>query len=143
MGIKLGNNVSSAITDKDDKVYNILTPRSLTKLCKWMDAVEDYDELIDVANIINDMFSCNLGTEIKKAVMEKRERPMERAKEQVVRVAKDHGVNQFKGEDIDAAVKDITFEELIKLLPTLPDWEAMKQDLEKINIDGEELEDQC
>lgn len=81
-GIDLGNSVINKLTDRGND-YNFLTPRSLTKLCMWIDAAPDKESAHDVAMVIDSMWGSMIGTEIWRCV--KRRDSILRSPEEQVR----------------------------------------------------------
>ena len=61
-GIEVPADILNQLTD-DGTDYNFLTPRSLTKLCMWINSAPD-DKLKDVANTIDMVWQSGIGTEL-------------------------------------------------------------------------------
>lgn len=61
-GIKLDDSVINMVTCENDHDYNILSPRSLTKLCKWIAC----NPTVETAQNINMVWGTNIGSKILK-----------------------------------------------------------------------------
>ena len=113
--------------------YNFLTPRSLTKLCLWMDAASK-DQEGEVAYVIDDIWKFSVGTEILSAKRERDNRlntPREQVRRTVVSLvpdmAREH--NDFR---------DCTMSEMFEMIQTSPDWERILDVLSHLNIEERE-----
>ena len=125
-GIWVPDAVIAKIVD-DGSGYNFLTPRSLTKLCLWMDAVDE-DKAPEVADVINDIWGSNIGTELMLA-RKARDAKIPTPEEQLRSVVKtDIGIDAFaeNAPDFD----DCTMTEMLEYLQSLPDWDEIKGKLE-------------
>lgn len=129
-GIKLGPDVLNKVCEKGND-YNFLTPRSLTKLCLWVDATEA-DKVDEVAGIINAMWGSTIGSEIAIA-----RRTRDRSPEKMVR----HTVKQFFNdnsvrlpEELEERFEDCTMGELYEMLQEMPEWSMLKDYLSNIEM---------
>ena len=102
--------------------YNILSPRSLTKLCRWVMATPE-DDLKDVANFIDDMFDSFVGTELVKL-----------RKLQSKELAKKHVREEASRLMPDKDFSSCSFEELLEILQASPEWEQFKEHLEQTEV---------
>lgn len=134
MQLRLRPQVLTRMTDTGSN-YNILTPRSLTKLCKWMDATPD-DKLEMVAWQMNNMWEDQLGTEIMNAVVEKRS-----SAENFVRTALFNITQEcMGGERFNDYVReheefeDAKVDDLVELLQQEPEWERIAEQLASIDM---------
>ena len=137
--------VLDRMTDDSDIEYNFLTPRSITKLCKWFDGVSD-DKLKDVANIVDKMFSSAVGTELKTAFENKRFTPEKKAKKIIVDTLLKHDhVTLFDGEESKCLndetewLDELSMDKFMGLLTALPDWEDISNELANINLNEDEI----
>lgn len=141
-GIWVPDSVIASIVD-DGSGYNFLTPRSLTKLCLWMDAVDE-DKAPEVANVINDIWGSNIGTEIMLA-RKARDAKIPTPAEQLRSVVKDDIMPTVLHEAGDEPnFDDCTMAEMLEYLQSLPDWDEIKDKLEHtiIATTEEEVETQ-
>lgn len=145
-GVDLNSYVVGALRDKDDEHYNVLTPRSLTKVCSWMDKVEDDHQLDLVESTVNEMFNSTVGSYIADAFRYKRQNPEQKAK---YRLARELLANGYSSIDIDGTsktigtevdvFKDVTMEDLIGVITNLPEWDEIKETLSHIDLDGNQM----
>lgn len=104
--------------------YNILSPRSLTKLCMWMNASPD---AAATADVINSMWGCTLGTALMKAKMNAAYvDPETQVRQKVLEIVSETcelipDVEQFE---------DCKFEEMLEILQGLPEWNKIATMLE-------------
>lgn len=127
-GIDLPYSTLSMLTDTG-KDYNILTPRSLTKLCTWIDATPE-DRLDDIGELINDIWKSVIGSEIVKA-RRKRDRKILSPEQQVRDVVKS------LVDDADR-FDDCTMSEMLEILQKLPDWDRIEMALSEAEIEEPE-----
>lgn len=111
--------------------YNILSPRSLTKLCLWIKATPD-DQLYEVADVINDIWKSNIGSQLVKAYRESSTKPpkqqvLDKVIELAPAAAADHG-----------NFEDCTFEEMMAVLQDLPEWKDIEDKLAHTAIETTE-----
>lgn len=106
--------------------YNILSPRSLTKLCLWIHNTPD-DELDSLAITINDMWSSDIGTKLVAAARDKHDSPRDQVLNKVKELVP-------KDKLTEADIEDCTMEELLQLLKSLDDWELIRERLEEAEI---------
>lgn len=133
-GIAVPETVLDKLCEKGND-YNFLTPRSLTKLCLWMDATEE-DRLHEVASLINEIWGTTIGTEILRA-----------------RKARDHMMNspevQFRNTirhvvpslDEKEHFDDCSLSEILEILQSQPNWEDISKILSGLEIEEEEEEE--
>ncbi len=125
-GIWVPDSVIAKIVD-DGSGYNFLTPRSLTKLCLWMNAVDE-EKAPEVADVINDIWGSNIGTELMLA-RKARDAKIPTPEEQLRSVVKtDIGIDAFAEDAPD--FDDCTMTEMLEYLQSLPDWDEIKGKLE-------------
>lgn len=106
--------------------YNLLSPRSLTKLCEWMAKTEPTDSYA-VAKIINDMFSSKIGSELHKAKVQINEN--RKVKMKLAELAKDNGID-------DSRFEDCTLKEMVDILQKLPEWKTISEALAGIELEA-------
>lgn len=134
-GMDLPDKVLASLTDSG-RDYNILTPRSLTKLCLWVDATPE-DRLSDVANLINDIWKTTIGTSIVTARTNRDRKAM--SPEQQVRRAVRTLVPNVAEEHGD--FNDCTLAEMLDILQGLPDWESIRLMLSEMTIEEPDEEE--
>lgn len=134
-GMDLPSKVLASLTDSG-RDYNILTPRSLTKLCLWVDATPE-DRLGDVADLINDIWKTTIGTSIATARINRDKKAM--SPEQQVRRAVRTLVPEIAEEHGD--FNDCTLAEMLDVLQGLPDWESIRLMLSEMTIEEPDEEE--
>lgn len=121
--------------------YNILTPRSLTKMAAWICSAESSGQAIDIATQIDKCWKSSLGTELLNAWVELRDNPMKKIKANVTKILKEHGYTELAGTDLEMIdFKQSTLEEVMALIQELPDWEEVAAELANIDM---EVKDKC
>ena len=80
-GIVVPTNILDKLSGTGSK-YNILSPRSLTKLCLWIHNTPD-EELDSLAIIINDMWDSIIGTQLVAAMRDKHNSPREQVLDKI------------------------------------------------------------
>lgn len=120
--------------------YNVLTPRSLTKLCLWMDAAKNDRQASMVACVINDIWKTTIGGDLLIA-RQRRDRksktPEQQVRHEVLKILKEHDVGDvMNGDDND--FKDCTMSEMLEMLQGLSDWKDIERRLADMKIEEEE-----
>jgi len=111
--------------------YNFLTPRSLTKLCLWIDSVPD-DMLAQTAEVIDGIWKTAIGTTLAKA---RRERDRKLSPERQVRqIIKDIAATADEKYHFD----DCTMAEMLEILQSLPEWQTIHDVLASAEIEEPE-----
>lgn len=120
-GLDLSSSILAMLKESDSS-YNILSPRSLTKLCEWMAAVEDPDQL---APIINNMWGNNLGSQLALfAKAGRRKSPRQELEEKI---------HELKP-DLNFDFEECTMQELMDLLRQDPDWLSIMEELSSTEL---------
>lgn len=113
--------------------YNFLTPRSLTKLCLWVDACDE-DRLGELANQINDIWRTTIGAKLVDARRARDKRlasPEMQIKDAVSKMVP----------DIADDIKDVSMTELLDILKGLPDWPSIELMLSEMTIKEQDESD--
>ncbi len=145
-GFDLPGPVLSKICNKGND-YNFLTPRSLTKLCLWMDSVPE-EQVSELANVINDIWLSTIGTELAKCRRErdaKIDSPENQVRHAIKEIicdiqADDGGVFEDIPEDFD--FNECTMNELLEMLQGLDDWKEIESRLSDSMIKEPEEHDE-
>lgn len=137
-GMDLSDFVLNKIKPTGDE-YNILTPRSLTKMCEWLDVASSIDEAKSIAEQINQVWRSALGSELLKAWVKAHNDP-DRQMKDAVRKALDVTGNGAKF-DVDTLFEDSTIEEVMAALQQLPEWNDIMLILADTQIEDVESED--
>lgn len=128
-GMDIPNSLLLRMTDASSD-YNFLTPRSLTKLCMWIDAAPKEMES-EVANVIDSIWNCTIGTDI---LLAKRKRDSKLASpEEQVRAAVCELVPPCLADENDG-FKDCTIPEMMKIIEDAGLLESISKELAKLEI---------
>lgn len=114
--------------------YNILTPRSLTKMCQWLCKAEDAEQAKLVAKEISTSWNSSIGTELLKAYLKKNETPEAKAKrgiKQAIQIA--NSSIDMSDEQFESA----TLAEIMETLQSLSDWKDIEHALSMIEYEEE------
>lgn len=132
-GMDLDMSTLALLTDKGGD-YNFLTPRSLTKLCLWVDSV-DKNQLDELTVVINNLWNSTIGSEIVSARRRRdarRDKPEVQVKKTVVAMVP---------EGIASAYNDFensTMSEMLEILQGLPEWNQIAEHLSQLTIEEQE-----
>ena len=132
-GIDVQSDVLAKLCEKGSD-YNFLTPRSLTKLCLWMNSVSK-DKVSELASVINEIWKNDIGNRLASA---RRVRDLNvQTPEQQLRSK----VQAMVDADIipdDKSFEDCTLAELLELLRSLPNWADIESVLSQTRIEESE-----
>ena len=143
-GFVLPDRMGSMLCD-DGNDYNFLTPRSLTKLCLWIDSVQE-DKLEETAVVINELWGSTIGSQLANCRRKRDAKiatPEAQVRQKVQKILEDE---QAKGsgiyEDIpsDFDFEECTIGELLTMLQGLDEWKEIEQKLSECEIEDVECE---
>lgn len=112
--------------------YNILSPRSLTKLCRWIVNTPD-NKRSDLASVINNIWNSSIGSDLVKCYNEYQDNPERKAKRAIKDVVDSLNITVNEEE-----FNDSSLEELMETLQSLPEWSSIKEVLETMSVYDEE-----
>lgn len=137
-GFDVGDEVINMLRDTGGE-YNILTPRSLTKMCQWMSEAKDMKQAKLIASNINICWNSMLGDKIANAYMKILNDPVMQVREAIRTALYDNNVTsadlEFIAPDMgaiiydDDAFEETSMAELMKVLQDLPEWENIEKQL--------------
>lgn len=139
-GMVMPGDVLNKLTDKGGD-YNFLTPRSLTKLCMWIDAAETEEQAEDVAWVINDIWDSAIGGQLLLARQNrdaKVDTPEQQVRKAVTRMVEKSQLNDdgiFEDIPEDFSFEDCTMGEMLEMLQGLPEWKEIAEQLAKAEIE--------
>lgn len=114
--------------------YNILTPRSLTKMATWMSKASTIEQAKEIGDMICSCWKNTLGADLYQAYANKLSDPTTKA------------INAIKNlvDELDVPVSDELFEnsdlaEIISVLQAMPEWDNMQAQLANMEMDEEEV----
>lgn len=121
--------------------YNFLTPRSLTKLCMWMDSVDD-DEIDTLTRVINDIWKSSIGTSIAMA-RRNRDRKVASPEAQLRKEIEAMAYASIVPMSVTESehFEDCTMAELLETLQSLPNWVDIKELLSQTRIEESKEEE--
>ena len=140
---KTGIDIPPSLIDKlsaNGTDYNFLTPRSLTKLCLWIDSIPE-DKLDDIGQVINEMWNSMIGFDLVTA-RRQRDAKLATPEQQIRKAVKE--ILDDKGDDFpypDLDFNDCTMNEMLELLQSLPDWDDIASKLSQLEIKEEEKQE--
>lgn len=148
-GMHLGRDILDKLTDTGND-YNFLTPRSLTKLCLWIDAAKSEKEMRHTALVINDIWKSQIGSMILSARHtrdSKNVTPQDQVKNAIeamtdIGMLPDNVYFEMYGNN--STFKECTMEELLETLKAQPNWEQIAKFLASQEIkepERKELDD--
>lgn len=129
-GFDVGDLVNQLKSTGDE--YNILSPRSLTKMAGWIASTSTDEEAKLVAKQINLCWTSNLGTKLLDRY-QNRLSPNQQRRKRFENVAM--SVLEENGKSIDVDFQNTSMTELIEILSTLPEWEEIENRLSTTTSD--------
>ena len=141
-GFDLPSSMSTTLCDNGND-YNFLTPRSLTKLCLWIDSVPSED-VERTGQIINEIWNSMIGSTIVEC---RRSRDSKintavQAREVVKEIIEDLRQDDREVIPDDFDFDECTFTEMLEMLQGLPEWNDIEAVLSaKVIVEQEEQED--
>lgn len=116
--------------------YNILTPRSLTKMSAWICSAKDAYQAEKIAAQIDRCWKSSLGTELLNCWVNYFENPMHRVQNAVTRILREKGYTAIKGTDLDLIdFKVTTLPELMEIIQTLPEWNEIEAEIASLEVE--------
>lgn len=135
------------LTDTGDE-YNILTPRSLTKMAQWMSTAKDANEAARIAFNMNLCWNIQIGTYLRNAFLEKLNDPLVQARRAIRTALYENNVGSKELDNIlkgigaimydDEVFEQTSMTELIEVLQKLPEWEAVEAQLSSMTMDEDD-----
>lgn len=124
-GFDIGRELADKLVTTGNE-YNILSPRSMTKMCQWMSQANDEDEARQISDAINACWNSELGSMIRQCWSKKFNDPEMQVRNVLKHAAEDCSV------DLDFDNASIT--DLILVLQELPEWDTIKAQLESTEL---------
>ena len=119
--------------------YNILTPRSLTKMAQWMSEAKDEKQAKLIAANIDACWNMRIGTKLMEAFLNKFNNPVAQVRRAIRTALRDNDVTCGDLDDIadgmgsmmydDDAFEQTSMTELMEVLQKLPEWEKIERQL--------------
>lgn len=125
--------------------YNILTPRSLTKMCQWMSEAKDEKQVWFIAENIDACWNMRLGSELSKNFLSNFNTPMAQARRAIRSALYDNnvvcadldGISDGMGSIMydDDVFEQTSMTELMEVLQKLPNWDKVEEQLSSMMIE--------
>ena len=124
-GFDVGKEIADKLVSTGNE-YNILTPRSLTKMAGWMASARNEWEADEVAIAINNSWNNQLGSKLRTRWAKKYLDP-----EMQVRNALKQAAAEL---DVEVDFDNDTLADLISVLSALPEWATIQEQLENTQL---------
>ena len=127
--------------------YNILSPRSMTKMVHWLNSAKNKKERYKISCEINSVWNSQIGTELFRAFEGSKENRIVHALRDSLDRCFDDARDQI--ESIDKNVADaiydnfdneLTISDMMATLMKLPGWEELKEELESMPSEDDECD---
>lgn len=148
-GFDIGSKISSRIASSGNE-YNILTPRSLTKMAQWIASAKDVNQARIIADNINEAWNSTLGSELVQAYLKCWNSPVAQIRRAIKTALDDSDVGIADIENIapdmgailydDDAFEQTDMAELMDTLRQLPEWDKIEDALSSMMLD---IDDGC
>ena len=129
--------VNPAVTTGEE--YNILTPRSLTKMAQWMSEAKDEHEAQLIAANMDACWNMQIGTKLMEAFLNKFNNPAAQVRRAIRTALRDNDVTCGDLDDIEDGMGSIVYDddvfeqtsmtELMEVLQKLPEWGKIERQL--------------
>lgn len=139
-GLELDRSVLRLLST-DGNGYNVLTPRSLTKMALWMDAAPD-SELNTLATMMNELWGNGIGTVLykaRKARDYKSRSPEQQVKDVINQMIVSGAIDM--SDELMTEFNEASLEDLLRILQSCPDWDVISTRLESMQVEEEEEEE--
>lgn len=137
-GFDVGSKLINKLATTGEE-YNILTPRSLTKMAQWMSEAKDEHEAQLIAANMNACWNMQVGTELMKAFLDNFNDPVVQVMRAIRTALNDNDVTCEDIDDIaegmgsvmydDDAFEQTSMTELMEVLQKLPEWKKIERQL--------------
>lgn len=131
-GFDVGKELASKLVSSGNE-YNILTPRSLTKMAGWMASAHNELEASEIALSINACWSNQLGSTLKARWAKNFIDP----EQQVRRMLKQIAAAEL---DVNIDFENDGITEIISVLQSLPEWDKIQEQLENTQLQEDDPE---
>ena len=136
-GFDPGQDVVERLVESGNE-YNILTPRSLTKMCQWIATADNAIKASEIGMMIDVSWNTRIGSELSKRYCKKFYNPMEQ-----VRNAINQAINESNiiiGSELGPKLNgndeftESTLEEVMSVLQQLPEWNQIQDKLSMMEM---------
>lgn len=140
-GFDPGSEIISKLVSTGEE-YNILTPRSLTKMCQWISDAKNDEEIWFIASNMNACWDTTIGTKLAEAYLKHAHDPVVQVRRAIRTALNDNNVTCGDIDDVadgmgsimydDDAFEQTSMTELMEVLRKLPEWELVEKQLSSI-----------
>lgn len=137
-GFDPGSELVNRLAESGEE-YNILTPRSLTKMAQWMSEAKDKEEAAAIAWNIDACWNMQVGTKLMKAYLHKFDDPMVQARRAIRHALTENDVTCADIDNVaegmgslmynDDVFEQTSMAELMEVLQKLPNWDKVEKQL--------------
>lgn len=143
-GFDIGTELADCITCEGEE-YNILSPRSMTKMACWIAQAKDHDEAVAIAGQIDTIWRSQLGTKLLQRYEASENNPMNQVKRAIRKALAENKLQESSFDEHSRSVlyDDEVFEqtdmaEIMEILQSLPEWVAIEDQLSKLEFKEED-----
>lgn len=155
-GMEMSNNLLSRLVSSGDE-YNILTPRSLTKMATWMSKSNDLEEASNIARHVDKSWGFSIGEELldcwKKSMFVTKDKAKQAIKQAVMSTydVDDDEELEVLAEDYEGLkvlsnpdnFENTSLKDMVDMLSKLPDWNDVEKLLDTIQVDEDPGNDEA
>lgn len=119
----------------EGETYNVMTPRSFTKMIQWLDESEDRRA---TSMLIDSIWGSSIGTTIRQCLDERdeiRKNPERQVRDALKEITEDRGI------DVACDFDNDSMQDIISKLQALPEWDEVAKLLAKMELDEDDKED--
>ena len=132
--------------------YNILTPRSLTKMAYWMSLANTKQEAMKISQEIDNVWKMGVGSELLKSWIARESKPEIQFREALRTTMLDNGISKTLLDNAEDGLGDVVFDndtfaetsmtELIQVLSKLPEWDKIQEELSRMELQEDEVDNE-
>lgn len=142
-GFDPGDELINRLSETGEE-YNILTPRSLTKMAQWMSEAKDEKEAKLIAAHMDACWYMQVGTKLMEAFLDKFNSPMVQVRRAIRFALNENDVTCGDIDDVaegmgslmydDEVFEQTSMAELMEVLQKLPNWDKVEKQLSTMAI---------
>lgn len=151
-GFDIGSKLAAAIRCSGDE-YNILSPRSMTKMAMWMSQAKDEDEAAAIARQIDAVWGAALGSMLWKQFLKSFNKPIAQVKRAIKSALEESGVESItiysmsegcgefiygNDDDVNAHFEESSIAEVMEMLQSLPEWDEISEKLASTQLEKQD-----
>lgn len=148
-GLDMSEELLGKLTSTGDE-YNILTPRSLTKMATWISKATELSEAVNISNHIDSSWNSSIGSSLLKCWKNRVFVTKDKAKDAIRKAILDEfGIDDVLNiEELGGMVdegsynvvateefRNVSLKEMVETLSNLPEWENIAKRLKEVEIE--------